>query len=179
MSRYLVGKFQISTQEPVTLNDIRRWASSTWKTVFGINVFAMNDGHFLFEMPSKKEAEHVLSGEWIWKKRKIPLEWWKPSTGCWPAEIKRDWVRIRLLRLPLNLWSEKIFKIASDHCGGFIETEEETTLKNHLHCAHIKVWGDGRKVSREISPQTVETSTQFRYGSKIRSPLGQKWKGER
>ncbi|KAG5599554.1 hypothetical protein H5410_030924 [Solanum commersonii] len=31
----------------------------------------MNDGQFLFELPSKKIAEHVQSGEWISKKMKL------------------------------------------------------------------------------------------------------------
>ncbi|KAG5577639.1 hypothetical protein H5410_057773 [Solanum commersonii] len=32
-----------------------------------------------------------------------------------------------------------MFKKIGDQCGGFIETEEETSLKNHLHWARIKV----------------------------------------
>ncbi|KAG5577330.1 hypothetical protein H5410_057464 [Solanum commersonii] len=43
-----------------------------------------------------------------------------------------------------------MFKQIGDRCGGFIETEEETTLKNHLHWARIKVHGDGKEVPREI-----------------------------
>lgn len=39
-----------------------------------------------------------------------------------------------------------MFKQIGDQCGGFINTEEETTLKNHLHWAR----GDGKKVLREI-----------------------------
>lgn len=48
LSRCAVGKFQNSSQDPLLLNDARRWACNTWKTKFGINVFVMNDGHFLF-----------------------------------------------------------------------------------------------------------------------------------
>uniref|UniRef100_A0A3Q7GEN3 DUF4283 domain-containing protein n=1 Tax=Solanum lycopersicum TaxID=4081 RepID=A0A3Q7GEN3_SOLLC len=80
LSRCLVGKFQ-ATQELPTLNDVRRWACNTWKNALGVNVFAMNDGQFLFELPSKKIVEHVQSGEWIWKKMKLELSWWKPTTG--------------------------------------------------------------------------------------------------
>lgn len=50
-----------------------------------------------------------------------------------PAEIQRDWVWIRLLGLPLSMWLHKMFNQIGDHCGEFIETEEEATLKNHLH----------------------------------------------
>ncbi|KAF3635952.1 hypothetical protein FXO37_25700 [Capsicum annuum] len=52
----------------------------------------MNDGQFLFELPSRKVTEHIQSGEWIWKKMRLKLEWWNPTTGCWMEEIRRDWV---------------------------------------------------------------------------------------
>lgn len=47
----------------------------------------------------------------------------------------------------MSLWSQKIFREIGDQCGGFIETEEETCLKNYLQWARIKVKGDGEKGS--------------------------------
>ncbi|KAF3661862.1 hypothetical protein FXO37_12741 [Capsicum annuum] len=170
LSRCIVGKFQ-TTQETPALNDVR-WACNTWRSVFGMSVYAMNDGKFLFELPSRKGAEHVQSGEWIWKKMRLKLEWWNPTTGCWPEEIRRDWVWIRILGLPLSMWSNNMFEQIGDQCGGFIEAEEETSLKNHLHWASIKVRGDGKKVPREIEmasdgyvytmPIWVESPVTFR-----------------
>lgn len=72
------------------------------------------------------------------------------NAGYWPVEIQRDWVWIRLLGLPLNLCSENFFRQSEEICEGFFETEEETSLKNHLHWARIKVRGDGKEVPREI-----------------------------
>lgn len=77
-----MGKFQNSNQENPSLNDVRRWACNTWKAAIGVSVFAMNDGHFLFELSSRVAAEHVLAGKWSWKKMDLRLEWWKPTTGC-------------------------------------------------------------------------------------------------
>lgn len=91
----------------------------------------MNDGHFMFELPSKVVAEHVLTGQWIWRKMKLELVWWKQTTDCWPAEIRRDgmdWAAGFTYE-----FSQKVFKEIDDICGGFIETEEETSLRNHLH----------------------------------------------
>ncbi|KAF3656540.1 hypothetical protein FXO37_15416 [Capsicum annuum] len=150
LGRCIISTFQRQAHEIPTLNGIHRWACNTWKTVFGVSVFAMNDGKFLFELPSRNVAEHVLSGEQIWKKHKVQLECWNPATGCWLDDIKRDSVWIRLLRLPLSLWSQKNFKMVGDLCGGYVETEKETTLKNHLYWARIKVRGDGKRVPREI-----------------------------
>ncbi|OIT38815.1 hypothetical protein A4A49_61177 [Nicotiana attenuata] len=58
LNRCIVGKVMISTKESPTLNDIRRWAGNNWKSAISINVYEMNDFQFLFEFPSRKEAEH-------------------------------------------------------------------------------------------------------------------------
>ncbi|WMV40484.1 hypothetical protein MTR67_033869 [Solanum verrucosum] len=150
LNRCIVGKFQCQADETPSLNDVRRWACNSWKLAIQLKVYAMNDGYFMFELPSKVAAEHVLTGQWIWRKIKLGLEWWKLTIGCWPAEIRRDLVWIRLLGLPMNLWSQKVFKEIGDICGGFNETEEETSLKNHLHWARIKVRGDGERIPREV-----------------------------
>lgn len=55
-----------------------------------------------------------------------------------------DLVWIRLLGIPLNLWSTKIFEEIGNQCGGNVETEE-TTLRNHLHWIRIKVKGTERR----------------------------------
>ncbi|WMV38554.1 hypothetical protein MTR67_031939 [Solanum verrucosum] len=123
LKRCIVGKFQTTTRDLPTLNDVRRWACNTWKSAIGVSVFAINDGHFLFELPTKVAAEHVMAGTWVWKKMPLNLEWWSPIT---------------------------VFKLIGDQCGGFIEAEEETTLKNHMHWARIKVKGDGKMVPKEI-----------------------------
>lgn len=91
----------------------------------------------------------MLKGEWRWKKSKLTLDWWSPIVGCWPKNVTRSWAWIRVYGLPLNLSSQTTFKQIGDACGGWIETEEETTLKNHLHWARIKVKGDG-DVPREV-----------------------------
>lgn len=92
----------------------------------------------------------MLNGVWEWKKTRVVLEWWTPTSGCWPADINRDWVWVRILGLPLNLWTQKILKQIEDQCDGFIEIEKETMLRNHLQWTRIKVKGDGKLVLTEI-----------------------------
>lgn len=103
LNRCVVGKFQQSSSEGPQMIDVRRWACDTWKTESGVHVYTMNDGLFLFELSSWKIAERIMRGEWIWKKMKLYLEWWRPTTGCWPAEIRRELVWIRILAHPLSL----------------------------------------------------------------------------
>ncbi|KAH0686409.1 hypothetical protein KY290_017992 [Solanum tuberosum] len=80
----------------------------------------------------------------------LSLEWWNPTTVCWPEEITRDRVWIRILGLPLCLWSQNTFEQIGEQCSGYIETEEETSLKHHLHWARIKLKGDGKSIPPEI-----------------------------
>ncbi|WMV55547.1 hypothetical protein MTR67_048932 [Solanum verrucosum] len=37
-----------------------------------------------------------------------------------------------------------------DHCGGWVETEEETSIRNHLKWARLRICGDGSNIPREI-----------------------------
>lgn len=67
-----------------------------------------------------------------------------------PREKKINHVWIRLVGLPLQLWSHNVFKKVGDFCGGWIQTEEETELKNHLKWARIKVKGDGSSVPKAV-----------------------------
>lgn len=149
LGRCIVRKVEIPSQETPTLNDIWRWARNTWKSTHGVNVFEMNDSQFLFELSSMRDAEHVLPREWHLRKSKVVLEWWTPTTSCWPEEMKCSWAWIRLRGIPVNLWSQEVFKAIGDHCGGWIKTEE-TTLKNHLCWARIKV-SEMKKRCRETT----------------------------
>ncbi|PHU07654.1 hypothetical protein BC332_24143 [Capsicum chinense] len=44
----------------------------------------------------------------------------------------------RVLGLPLQLWNSDTMKKIGDECGGWLENEEETELRNHLRWARIR-----------------------------------------
>lgn len=52
--------------------------------------------------------------------------------------------------LSLHLWTEKVFKAIGDQYGGWLETKEETLLKDHLKWARIKVIGNSGAVPKEV-----------------------------
>uniref|UniRef100_M1D9L9 Uncharacterized protein n=1 Tax=Solanum tuberosum TaxID=4113 RepID=M1D9L9_SOLTU len=58
------------------------------------------------------------------------------------------WVRI--LGLPLQLWNDKVMKKIGDLCGRWLETEEETQLKNHLRWTQLRVMGPREKILSNI-----------------------------
>ena len=50
---------------------------------------------------------------------------------------------VRLLGLPLHLWSRLVLKRIVDRCGGFVVVDENTTFLSYLRWAKIRVKWDG------------------------------------
>ncbi|KAG5589576.1 hypothetical protein H5410_040090, partial [Solanum commersonii] len=125
-------------------NDVRRWAQQTWNGAHGVQIYDMNGILFLFKFQSRKTTEHVLMGDWKRQGSRLKLQWWSPTIGAFPITHEFEWFWIRVLGLHLHLWSRPIMKEIGDRCGGWIETEEETDLKNHLRWTRIRVKGPAK-----------------------------------
>ncbi|WMV47076.1 hypothetical protein MTR67_040461 [Solanum verrucosum] len=117
LARCLVGNFFGEDDTP-TRNDVRRWAQQTWNGAHGVQVYDMNGILFLFEFQSRKAAEHVLMGDWRRQGSRLKLQWWSPTIKAFPITHEFEWFWIRVLRLPLHLWSRPIMKEIGDRCGG-------------------------------------------------------------
>ncbi|KAG5579488.1 hypothetical protein H5410_050115 [Solanum commersonii] len=113
----------------------------------------MNGIQFLFEFQSRNSAEHTLMGEWWSQGVKLKLDWWSLTKGALPEDTRFNWFRVRVLGLPLQLWSKEVMKMIGKVCGGLLENEEETELKNHLRWACIRVRGPKEKI-----PSLIEVS---------------------
>lgn len=150
LHRCLVGRVNGGDEVP-TRNEVRRWAQQTWKGTQNIQVYDMNGFQFLFEFQSRKAAEHFLMGDWRRQGVILTLDWWSPTKGSFPIQTKFDWFWIRVHGLPLHLWSTSVMKEIGDKCGGWLENEEETELKNHLRWARIRVKGP-----REAIPLSID-----------------------
>lgn len=121
-----------------------------WKQANGISIYEMGQNRFLFEFPSMVTAYNVLNQDWYRKKDKVQLQWWNPMVGTVPRDKKITQMWIRIVGLPLHLWSHRVFKEVGGACGGWVETEEATELKNHLKWARIKVRGDGTLIPNTL-----------------------------
>ncbi|KAG5606723.1 hypothetical protein H5410_028215 [Solanum commersonii] len=149
LRRCLVGRFSGGDEAP-TRNDVRRWANQTWKGVLNLQVYDLNGFLFLFEFQTRRDAEQILMGEWRRQGHCLNLEWWSPTTCALPETFRFEWFWIRVLGLPLHLWNSKMMKEIGDACGGWLENEEETELKNHLRWARIRVRGPKEKIPTSI-----------------------------
>ena len=108
---------------------VRSWASHLWLLKGRLRVAYLSKGLLLFEFESLSETERVLAREKrILKENVLQLTRWNPEVGCFRqgADFKEAWVRV--VGLPLHMWSREGFKKIGDGCGGFIAVDEDTTF---------------------------------------------------
>ncbi|KAG5576280.1 hypothetical protein H5410_056414 [Solanum commersonii] len=116
----------VASKEKPSLSEIRRWSSYEWKKAFGVNIYELYGDMFLFEFPNKFMAEQTLQGQWKCRSQSFNLEWWSTVVGCMPisVEVNKTWIKI--IGIPLHLWSQEVFQEIGQLCGGWVATEEET-----------------------------------------------------
>ena len=122
-----------------------------------MRIAALGRGLLLSEFESLWEAERVLAlGRKRVKENFLCLEKWNPEVGCFWKDfhINETWVRV--LGLPLHLWSREVFRKIGDGCRGFITEDEDTTGMSELQWARILAKLDGR---------SLPSSTQVAVGS--------------
>jgi len=151
LQRSLVGSFEGRDMTVPTLSEVRGWTNKNWRQTHGLNTYEMGGGKFLFEFATRDTAEQVIAGDWVWCNTKVRLDWWTPTIVASNRENGSSSTWIRIVGLPLHLWSQTIFKSIGDFCGGWVETEEETQLRNHLKWARIRVEGDGSRIPKEVT----------------------------
>ncbi|KAF3673295.1 hypothetical protein FXO37_07072 [Capsicum annuum] len=137
LSCSLVGTFNDPFKSSPKSEVIQTWFLSRWKITAGLRVGPISHNQFLFELPSRQEAERVKMGEWFWNGRRLTIEWWSPVAGTQLATPKSAYRWIRAFGIPLNAWSEKTMKFIGDSCGGYVDTDKDTKKRNHLYWARI------------------------------------------
>ncbi|KAG5570567.1 hypothetical protein H5410_060333 [Solanum commersonii] len=96
-------------------------------------------------------TEQVIEGDWEWRNNPVILQWWNPTIGTRCRRSKENSTWVKIVGLPLHFWDQKIFKVIGDFYGGWVETEEETQLRNHLKWARIRIKGDGADIPKEVT----------------------------
>ncbi|KAF3642555.1 hypothetical protein FXO37_22453 [Capsicum annuum] len=137
LSYCLVGTFNDPFNTIPKSKVIQKWFLSRWKITAGLRVTPISHNQFLFELPSRQEAERVKMGEWFWNVRRLTLEWWSSVAGTQLATPKSAYRWVRAFGIPLNAWSEKTMKFISDSCGGYVDADEDMKKRNHLYWARI------------------------------------------
>ena len=142
----MVGKFGEGPFSVSELQALNIWARGTWYLRHGLQASVFGGSLLLFEFEDRMEAEMVLvRGSRRFNERLLSLERWQHETGCEvkKGSCKEAWVRV--LGLPLHLWSLEVFKKVGDCCGGFIAVDEafqgEATRYTSRSSYSLVLWG--------------------------------------
>ena len=140
----LVGLWGGGTSPIPDLKTLKYRAWHTWKVTGRMKVEVLGRGLWLFGFGSPNEARRILR-EKTGSVGGLPisLREWGKDVGCKFGRERRSTVWIRLLGLPLHLWSLPILKRIGDKCGGFDAVDENTELLNDPRWARIRVKWDG------------------------------------
>ena len=132
LSRCLVECFGDSFELVPPLTFLKEWAYERWSLKGGLKNSRLG-ALVLFEFENKVEAALVLlRGSRCFKEREFPLHKWGPEVGCFRNESHAKEVWVKVVGLPLHLWSREVFKSIGERCGGFLAIDEETTFFSQL-----------------------------------------------
>ena len=108
-------------------------------------------GLWLFGFDSPNEARRILrEGTGSIGGLLISLKEWGKDVGCMYGRERCKSVWVRLLGLPLHLWSNPILKRIGDRCGGFVAEDENTVFRSEPRWARIRVKWDGSSNPRSV-----------------------------
>ena len=120
--------------------DLVAWAKRAWRLKGDVKFQKLSQKLFFLGFESVEEAEWVMeNGSRIFRGEAMFLEWWSPTIGCEGRKEQESEVWIRVVGLPLHLWSEDILKDLGDRCGGFVVMDKATTHRKDLRWARILV----------------------------------------
>ena len=147
----LVGWWGGGTSPISDLKFLKHRAWQTWEVTGRLKVEELRRGLWLFGFESPNEARRILR-EGTGRLGGLPifLREWGKDVGCKVGRERCRTVWIRLLGLPLHLWSHLILKRIGDKCGGFVAVDDNTTPLNDPRWARIRVKWDGSSNPRSV-----------------------------
>ena len=147
--RCLVGTLVDWTGEVSNAKELASWCSYTWG-ITSVEVKDMNGSMYMFILPSRAEARIIHNGCWNFKGVRLELNLWEDRSGCFVDKQRPEALWVRILGLPISLWSEDLFRALGDRYGGYMAMTEETLHRNHAKWARICVRGTGTAIPASL-----------------------------
>ena len=147
----LVGWWGGGTSPIPDLKFLKNRVWQTWKVKGSLKVEELRRGLWLFVFESPNEARRILrEGTGRLGGFPISLREWGKDVGCLVGRERCKTVWVRLLGLPLHLWSRPILKRLGDRCGGFVAEDENTAFMIDPRWARIRVKWDASSNLRSV-----------------------------
>ena len=139
----LVGGWKSHKKVEMSLAELEGWAKRAWRLKGRVRFQQLNQNLFFLNFDLVEEAYWVMdNGSRIFRGEAMYLEWWSPSTGCKGRVEEEQEAWIRVLGLPLHLWTEEILKKVGNGFGGYVAMDKETEQRKDLRWARILVKQD-------------------------------------
>ncbi|WJZ82789.1 hypothetical protein VitviT2T_002517 [Vitis vinifera] len=140
LKKCLVGWWGLNLAPFPELEFVRIWARQHWALMGNLRIDRLGRGLLLFEFKSSSEVECVLARVLRnIKENVIILDRWNPEVGCHCKDSGAKEVWVRVVGLPLHLWSSEVFERIGDGCGGFVAADEKSLDLSELQWARILV----------------------------------------
>ena len=147
----MVGGWKSHQKVELSLTELEVWAKRAWRLKGRVQFQQLNQNLFFLDFDLVEEAFWVMeNGSRICRGEAMFLEWWSPSTGCKGRTEENQEVWIRVVGLPLHMWTEEILITVGNGCGGFVAMDKVTEQREDLRWARILV-----KKDRTVKPSSV------------------------
>ena len=135
-----MGSWKTKSVTNTISSEMEAWAKKAWRLKGNMSFHPLNQNLFFMGFDLTEEADWVMeNGSQICRGEAMLLERWNPSTGCMRSKGQYQEVWLRVVGLPLHLWTEEILVTIGDSFGGFVAMDEETSLMKNLLWARILV----------------------------------------
>ena len=149
-SQYMVSHPELGSDPPIEFD--RESGRDTWRLNEEVMLAVLNEDLLLLEFDSPKKAKWVLeSGRRSFKGGVLQLDWWSPESGCIRCKdlVQEAWIRV--VGLPLHLWTPEILRKLGDACGGFVALDKDTEMKTKVKWARILIKSAGKSRSSIVN----------------------------
>ena len=99
-------------------------------------VASLNNDLLSFEFEEAADATYVLEGgRRTFRGGRLNLERWSPDSGCVKRKNQLNKLWVRIVGLPLHLWTCDVLRMIGDGYGGYLAIDEDT-----IHRSEVLLW---------------------------------------
>ena len=147
----MIGRWKTNPESYPTVEELEVWFREAWRLNEEVKLVVLNEDLLILEFNSPEKAKWVYeSGRRSFKGGVLQLDWWSPESGCIRSKgsVQEAWIRV--VGLPLHLWTTEILRKLGDECGGFVAVDEVTEMKKEVKWARLLI-----KLSGKARPSAV------------------------
>ena len=152
----VVASWKASTEGEEDLESLGRFWAKSWGLRGNLGLAKLEKDRVLLEFEDLEEARHVVSsGNCLMGGFQVGLEHWNPRSGCWVEADVGSEVWVRIVGLPISLWSLMILKRVGEECGGFVAVDDQMKMMGEIQWARILVKSRG-----DVRPSVLEIEVE-------------------